>query len=225
MNYTTTPEIEVAVANHFGARTHVIVPNVSWGMFNYELDLVVLNIRSMYASEIEIKISKSDLKRDQQKRHHHDSNMMKWLWFAIPHDLVRAWELIPDRAGILCVEEDGKVLVLRKPAINTTARKWDYRDAYKLARLGTLRIWDLRRNLNQSLRDFHGLRLDKHPRCKWEETGEDRFWVECMRKYVRIEKGEKRNHRFCHKCGGEIEYLRYGYTAKIETSDLEEFAR
>ena len=39
MNYETTAEMELAVVRHFNARKNVIVPNVSWGMFPYELDL------------------------------------------------------------------------------------------------------------------------------------------------------------------------------------------
>jgi hypothetical protein len=150
MNYETSAEIEVAIANHFHVTTHVIVPNVSWGMFGYELDLCVLNVRSLYANEVEIKISKSDLKRDAQKRHEHDRNrnLIRQLWFAMPEKMKGCEEFVPERAGIMYVSQKGRVTVFRQPAVNKLARKWSYEDAFKLARLGTLRTWNLKkRNL------------------------------------------------------------------------------
>lgn len=146
MNYETSFEIEVAVARHFHTLTHVIVPNVSWGMFGYELDLCVLNVRSLYASEVEIKISKSDLKRDLLKRHEHDRNrnLIKQLWFAMPEKMNGCFEFVPERAGIMLVGRNGRVMVARNPMSNKLARKWSYEDAFKLARLGTLRVWNLK---------------------------------------------------------------------------------
>ena len=71
MNYETASEIEIAIARHFGTRTHVIIPNLSFAMFPYELDLCVLNMKSFYALEVEIKVSKADLVRDGKKEHAH----------------------------------------------------------------------------------------------------------------------------------------------------------
>jgi hypothetical protein len=148
MNYETSWEMEVAIANHFHTTTHVIVPNVSWGMFGYELDLCVLNVRSLYASEVEIKISKSDLKRDALKQHEHDRNrnLIRQLWFAMPEKIKGCEQFVPERAGIMYVDQKGRVIVFKQPAINKFARKWSYEDAFKLARLGTLRTWNLKRN-------------------------------------------------------------------------------
>ena len=40
MNYDTTLEIETAVANYFGYRRQIIVPNVWWGLgFNHECEI------------------------------------------------------------------------------------------------------------------------------------------------------------------------------------------
>ncbi len=38
-----TLDIEIAVSSHFGIRQNTIVPNLFWGMFTYELDLLVLS--------------------------------------------------------------------------------------------------------------------------------------------------------------------------------------
>ena len=145
MNYETTKEIEIAIARYFNTRKNVIVPNASWGIFKYELDLCILNT-NMFASEVEIKISKSDLKADSKKKHHHDKNgnYIKYLWFAMPKKMKGCEEFVPENAGILYVNIDGHVSVFRKPTANKNAKKWTYENAFKLARLGTLRIWNLK---------------------------------------------------------------------------------
>lgn len=148
MNYETCLEIEVAVARFLHTTTHVVVPNVSWGMFSHELDLCVLNVKSLYGSEVEIKISKSDLKRDAKKHHNHDTyrnrNLLRQLWFAMPEKMKGCEEFVPARAGIMFVDKKGRVTVFRNPEINKLAKKWTYEDAFKLARLGTLRVWNLK---------------------------------------------------------------------------------
>jgi hypothetical protein len=152
MNFETCTEIEFAISRYFNYRTNVIVPNLSWGMFSYELDLCVLNQRSLYASEVEIKISKSDLKRDGKKHHQHEGrsftggSYIKSLWFAMPEKMANCADLVPERAGILLVNSGGFVKVLRRPKINKLARPWSFEEAFKLARLGTLRMWSLRWN-------------------------------------------------------------------------------
>jgi hypothetical protein len=147
MNYETSAEIEIAVSNFIGQRTHIIVPNVSWGMFPYELDLCVLNCKSFYAYEVEIKISKADLKRDSKKQHNHDWNhdYIRQLWFAMPEKMRGCEELVPTRAGIFYVTKGGRVIEERRAEINTVAKKWTVEKAYELARLATFRMWNLKR--------------------------------------------------------------------------------
>jgi len=61
-------EVELAVANYFGIRQHLIVPNVMWGFtgLNYEADLVIVT-KAGYAKEVEIKVSRADLIKDKEK--------------------------------------------------------------------------------------------------------------------------------------------------------------
>lgn len=60
-------EMEVAIAEMFGIRTHIIVPNISWGLRGmHEMDLAII-FRSGYLKEIEIKRSIQDLKADFKK--------------------------------------------------------------------------------------------------------------------------------------------------------------
>lgn len=60
-------DIEIAIAKMFNYRMNVIVPNVSWGLgLRCECDLLIVSQRR-YATEIEIKVSKSDIKADKKK--------------------------------------------------------------------------------------------------------------------------------------------------------------
>ena len=146
MNYETTPEMEVALAAYFDNKGLVTVPNVSWGLIHYEADLVVLK-KSGYAWEIEIKVSKADLKKDLEKRHKHNSRWLRELHFAIPEKLQQHMELIPVHAGVLVVDKRGVVHPYRRAAANTQAIKLDFEKQFQLARLGALRIWPLKRKV------------------------------------------------------------------------------
>jgi len=126
----------------------IVVPNVSWGMVNHECDLLALT-KSDVAHEIEIKVSKSDLKADKRKRHNHPGGkLIKYLWFAGPESLEDAFvEYAPEKAGIILVYEDYAerpgmcYRVARHPKPNPMARKWTQEDRIRLARLGAMRYW------------------------------------------------------------------------------------
>jgi len=91
----TTPEMEIALAEYFGIRQNLIVPNVSWGMDSHECDLFILTPAG-YGWEVEIKVSKADLFKDKHKRHRHNSSKIKFLYFAIPEYLERYIDEIPE---------------------------------------------------------------------------------------------------------------------------------
>ena len=149
MNYETTCEIEIRIAQYFDYVKYVIVPNVSHGFYqfsNRELDLMLLN-SSDYAYEVEIKVSRQDLIKDKKKRHNHNSQLLRKLWFAIPEKLEKDIDLIPEKAGILIVNKTGNVKEIRKPKINNQARKLTEKEKFKLARLGAMRIWKLKAKL------------------------------------------------------------------------------
>ena len=145
-------EIEIAVARHFNYRTNLIVPNVYWGLrFDYELDLIIV-YQSHYASEVEIKISISDLKAEKRKRPGaHYSNKIRRLYFAVPYNLKdKSMALIPEKAGLLSVNivKGFWVVSLEKaPRINKSARKLEEREVNKLRELAAMRIWNLKEAL------------------------------------------------------------------------------
>jgi len=166
MDKITTTEMEIALSLYFNRRTNLIVPNVSWGMFNHECDLIVLTPAG-YAWEIEIKVDKYDLIKDKLKRHGHKDHRIKYLYFAIPQYLEKYIEHIPAHSGIVIVSESkwgySKYMcrTIRKPSAIQKPYKFTDKDRYKIARLGALRIWTLKTNLINRIKDLNECRNSK----------------------------------------------------------------
>lgn len=147
-------DIELALAYHYNWRQNLIVPNVYWGLgFRYELDVMVVTPAG-WATEIEIKVTVSDLKADQKKSHGHHSHKIKYLYFAVPEKLqAPALELIPERSGLFIVRPDlkpndyRKTEIVKSPTINKHARKITADERIKLNELATMRIWSLKKHL------------------------------------------------------------------------------
>jgi len=144
-----TKVMEIALAKYFDPCKNLIVPNVSYGMIRYECDLLLMS-KSGYLTEIEIKISKQDLKKDRKKRHNHDSRKIKYLYFAIPYKLIED----KDKAGIIVVKNNLRNFnpfykqrniceIIRKPKILNKYKLSD-KEKFKLARLGAIRVWKLK---------------------------------------------------------------------------------
>lgn len=142
-----TIDIELALCSFLDYRVNLIVPNVSWGMFSHECDLLVLT-KSGYASEVEIKVDKYDLIKDKLKRHKHKDyrNRIKYLYFAIPFYLEDCIDHIPGHAGVIIVGEDLRCKIIRKPK-RIGKYKFSMEERYQIARLGALRIWNLKRKI------------------------------------------------------------------------------
>jgi hypothetical protein len=147
----TTIEIEERVAQYFGPRECIIVPNISWGINIHECDLLIIR-KSGYGIEVEIKISKSDLIADAKKGHHHNDRMdrLSELYFAIPDHMANCIEYIPERAGILVLSRSEwgiSLQRLRDPQKNKNRTKFSDAEILKVAHLGCMRIWNLKRTL------------------------------------------------------------------------------
>jgi hypothetical protein len=165
-----TLDMEIAVADYFNPRQNLIVPNIHWGLWIHECDLFILT-QAGYAYEVEIKVTKADLMRDKDKRHNHEDrdNRIKHLYFAIPEKLLPHIEHIPQRAGILVAKsrrysmrhsgERLRVEEVREPLL-MSSYKFSEPEKYKVARLGALRTWTLRRRI-QKLQATH--RKEKPP--------------------------------------------------------------
>jgi hypothetical protein len=157
MKKITTLEMEVAVANFMNWRANLIIPNVSWSFFMHECDLIRIS-RAGYCTEIEIKISKSDLIADKNKKWGHHHEKISQLYFAIPKYLHDYIEYIPERAGIIIVDHERKVKlrrtvshkckILRPPKKNNNYQ-FTEREVKKCLELMAMRIWGLKSKLNR----------------------------------------------------------------------------
>jgi len=147
----TAQDIEIAVARWFGIRSHVIVPNLSWGMLPYECDIAVMPVKGRYLYEVEIKVSKSDLIRDKDKQKWKWGGISKVrkFWYAIPKKLEGSISHIPEFAGIFIISEPEYsrkfcgIEQVRKPKL-LQAKPMTDEQRFNLARLGAMRIWALK---------------------------------------------------------------------------------
>ncbi len=143
----TAEDIEIALARHFDTRRNLMIPNASWGFgFRHEIDLLMIS-KSGYVTEIEIKVSKYDLKRDQKKQHGHGGPRIKAVYFAMPSAMARWIEFVPKDAGVLVVTSAGKVFEIAKPKRNMNARPFSESERVDVLRGLALRYWDLKRNI------------------------------------------------------------------------------
>lgn len=155
----TADMIENAAARYFGIRQNLIVPNVQWGLWIHECDLLIMS-QSGYLTEVEIKISASDLKKDLLKEHGHRDDRIKKLYFAIPEKLLKHENKIPARAGILVYKIQSNWFKLHRVAlVNNLAKPLLASDQYQLARLGALRIWGLKSKIENQKYIINKLKL------------------------------------------------------------------
>ena len=139
----------------FYFRSHYVVPNVYRGLhFSHEMDLLAVNPKSRIGTEVEIKVSKSDLKRDAEKKHGHFDRRIRQLYFAVPADLLdAAFEHVPPEAGIITVFRnsggawaEGKYqCTVRRRAKPSKyyAEPFTEREITELLRLGNMRYWSV----------------------------------------------------------------------------------
>lgn len=167
----TTLELEIALMKSINIRQNLIVPNVSnWsGLMNFEADVLSVS-KSGYATCYELKISKSDLKKDLEKPHikrlgsimingksaiEFYYNWLKYFYYVVPENLrEEALNQIPSFAGLLIAKRypnsyfPDKIFFkeIKKPH-SLFPKKWTLELKYQLARLGALRIVGLKEKL------------------------------------------------------------------------------
>lgn len=153
-----TIDIEVAISKYFGVRQNIIVPNISWGFhWMHECDMFIVT-KAGIVTEVEIKISKSDLLKDFEKGHNHQDRegRITYFYYAFPETLYeKVKDLIPLDAGILTCyrpdwDSDGTRVYMhekRKPTKRKNTRKLTPEEQLKIAWLGTMRIWSLKEKI------------------------------------------------------------------------------
>lgn len=170
-------QVEVAVAKLLNYRVYTIVPNVFWGLdLWHECDMLALDKQGRF-TEIEIKVSASDLKADFKKSHGHKSKFISRLFYAMPIDLCEKYaDLIPNHCGIISVKpqtfwrfkkesssfekrhgialkesfEGYKAEFYRQAKHDKTKDKPDEKTIIKFMQLGCMRIWSLKEHNNKS---------------------------------------------------------------------------
>jgi hypothetical protein len=160
-----TLDLEILTMKYFGIRRNLIVPNVSWGLDLHECDMLILS-KSNYATEVEIKVSKSDLLKDKEKFHGHLNKKIRRLFFCVPENLKEvALANIPERAGLLIPKEftsrcftyekgnydvtTTKLIEVRGPIANKYCQTWSASDREQLSRLGAMRILGLKEKIQK----------------------------------------------------------------------------
>ena len=147
----TVKDIQARLAEHWGIRNHIIVPNVSWGLLDYEADLLIMN-KTGYVTEIEIKRSWSDFLADFKKDENaHKSEIIYQFWYCVPDGLYKDCieklkEVYPDsldRPNVISYSDSGVLNFHGKSASYCRGkhRKMFLEEQLKLARLGAMRYW------------------------------------------------------------------------------------
>lgn len=142
----------------------LVVPNCCWA--GHEADLLAVDVRSRRLIEIEIKVSRADLKADAKKD---KWRPLRW-WARVDHGRRRQWpdkvwkhyyalpaelwseeliQCIPDPSGIILVTRDerfsygARVVVHRRAVCNRDAKPIGDGDVLDIARLLNFRYWGL----------------------------------------------------------------------------------
>jgi hypothetical protein len=152
-----------------------VVPNLSWGWgLNYEADLIAVSAARL-AVEIEIKVSRSDLRADAQKDKWKprmggpvalDSRISRF-FYAVPMALVPDVEKLEGGfpgAGIIGVEADHQSKIVRKAEVIKTARKVSDEEMMKLGHLVAMRYWDERETRARLLDEIKSMKAAPPPR-------------------------------------------------------------
>jgi len=154
-----TLQIEIKLMQHFIGSTDLIIPNVHGGLVRlHECDILMLS-KARYATEIEIKISKSDLLIDQYKQHKHISNYIARFYFAVPSNLVPiALKNIPKRAGLYEMRKKGVPYLIKQCQRTKGCLKWTLEQRNYLAYLGSMRILSLKKKI-LDLKSYNQIRF------------------------------------------------------------------
>lgn len=144
--------IELAVVALLNYRVYTIVPNISHGLLGrHEADLLCYHNGKF--TEVEIKISASDLKADFKKQHGHQHKYITRLIYAMPHKLCEKYaDIIPKQHGIISVtwhQYRGCYLASwYRQARHSSKVVIPQSFIEKFMSLGCMRIWTLKHRLS-----------------------------------------------------------------------------
>lgn len=168
----------LAQIDNFNLRRNIVVPNVSWGLLEYEADFVSLS-KSGYLTEVEIKRSWEDFRKDFKKKHLHDDPRISYFYYCVPKSIANkvidalyvvepfdcGWckykitgikEGVPTNAGLITYDNhdwEGNecewigIDFIAYAGRRKAARKLTDQEQLKLAHLGCMRLWDLKKKI------------------------------------------------------------------------------
>lgn len=152
----TVKQIQYALrySGIWNPRADLMVPNVSWGLLDYEADFIVMTPNG-YLTEIEIKRSWEDFKADFKKDHKHDDERIYHFYYCIPenifdkvkdyldslytHPLNKPAILTYNEGGNITRQNYGYTGAMR----NKKCRKLFLEEQFKLAKLAAFRYWSI----------------------------------------------------------------------------------
>lgn len=151
--------VEIAVVKLLNYRVFTIVPNIA-SMFRHECDLLALDDKGRF-TEIEIKVSASDLKADFKKAHGHKSKYISRLIYAMPVELCEKYaHIIPNNCGIISVhvinrtKNMGALIYAKHYRMAKHDKQKEKPPSWmvnEFMRLGCMRIWSLKEHNNKIL--------------------------------------------------------------------------
>lgn len=154
MEKITTKEMEYALYKEYGLKSKLFTLRITYApeITKHECDVLIVS-KSNYLTEIEIKVSLSDLKKDLEKWHKHSNEKLKYQYFAIPKYLEKHIDLIPENFGIIIVEkvEACSTFCRKTPLYHTHYRVRELKKApinpifckFKLSNEGLLNLYRL----------------------------------------------------------------------------------
>lgn len=150
----TVDEIQIALRNSgiWNKRQDIFIPNLSWGLLDYEADLVIIT-KSGYLTEVEIKRSWEDFKADFKKTHKHDDPRVYKFYYCVPESILdRVIDFLREKYGtiypsVLGVSENGSIGFYGNGTPYRGGRKLFIEEQLTAARLGCMRVWNLKEKL------------------------------------------------------------------------------
>lgn len=149
----TSRDIELYLLRYYNLRQYALIPNVSWGFTNMgEADLLAISVNH-YVTEIEIKISVSDFRKDKDKykwkmvgSNGFYSKRIKYFYYCMPIEIYeKVHTEIADIAGVYVIERN-RVRAARTAPVIPDHRKLTDDELLKLYRLCMFRYWGVREN-------------------------------------------------------------------------------
>jgi hypothetical protein len=198
-------DIQLAIINHSflcDTRNDIIVPNVSWGLLPYEADLLVVR-KSGTVLEFEIKRSFQDFKKDFEKHHTHDSELITYFYYVIPIKIEeKVKKFLLDKYGddakkypaVLMYSEDSTInrMVYYDKEYGQEKRKNYVKmtEAQKstLARLASIRYWNVVNELapnGKSMKDLKIKRLNEDIQ-KLVKENDELYKIKGSDKWIRV---------------------------------------